>query len=446
MSFSLPPFSSLLFRCCNVSWVPAVFFISFYSGLFRFPPCFSDVAMFHEFQPPYSSFLSVPACYFFLPASQLLQSFMSSSRILHFFPFQPALFSFLLLRCCNVSWVPAIFFISFSSGLLRFLPCFSDVEMFHEFQQYWFKKIKKYWLFLSFLACSVFLAASQMLQCFMSSSHSLHFLQFRPTLLYFPPCFSYVAMFHEFQPYSSFLSVPACSVFLPVSLMLQCFMSSSLILHFFQLRPATFSSQLLRCRISWVLAILIFSFSSGLLCFPSCFSDVAKFHEFQPYIFFTSFSSGLLRFPPWFSDDATFHEFQPYSSFRSVPACYVFLPASHMLQCFMRSSHILNFFQFQPATFSSLLLRWCNLSWVPAIIFISFSSGLLCFSPWCCTVSWVPAVLFLSFSSSLLLVVLQCFMSSRLRYFPHCFMDATIGFYSMSFRMLRFPYCFAKMP
>ncbi len=220
MSFSLPPFSSLLLRCCNVSWVPAIFFISFSSSLLCFPSCFSDVEMFHEFQP-YSSFLSVPACYVFLPAS---------------------------LRCCNVSWVPAIFFISFRSGLLCFLP---DVEMFHEFQSYS--------LFLSVPACSVFLPASQMFQCFMSSSHILHFFQFRPatisslllrwcnlswvpaiffvsfssSLLRFPPCFLDVAMFHEFQPYSSFLSTPAYSVFLPVSQMLQCFMSPSNILYFF---------------------------------------------------------------------------------------------------------------------------------------------------------------------------------------------------------------------
>ncbi len=159
-----------------------------------------------------------------------------------------------------------------------------------------------------------------------------------------------------------------------------------------------------------------------------------------PALFFISFSSSLLCFPPSFSDVAMFHEFQPYSQFLSAPACYVFLLASQMLQCFMRSSHILNFIQFQPATFSSLLLRCRNVPWVLAILIISFSSGLLCFSPWCCTVSWVPAVLFLSFRSSLLLVVLQCFKSSRLRYFPHCFMDPAIGFYDFQ------AVSFAKIP
>jgi hypothetical protein len=133
--FRSAPFFSLLPRCCNVSWVPAVFLISFSSGLLYFPSCFSDVALFHEFLS-YSSFLSVSVCSVFLPASQVLQSFTSPSHILHFFQFQPALFSFLLLRCWNVSWVPDVFFISLSSNLLRFPPCFSNDATFHEFQPY----------------------------------------------------------------------------------------------------------------------------------------------------------------------------------------------------------------------------------------------------------------------------------------------------------------------
>ncbi len=53
----------------------------------------------------------------------------------------------------------------------------------------------------------------------------------------------------------------ACSICLPASQMLKCFTSSRHILHFFQFQPAPFSSLLLRCcNVSWVPAIFFISF------------------------------------------------------------------------------------------------------------------------------------------------------------------------------------------
>ncbi len=296
MSSSLPPFSSLLLRWCNVSWVPAIFFISFISGLLRFAPCFSDVAMFHEFQP-YSSFLSVPSCSIFLPASQTLQCYMSSSHIFHFFQFRRATFSSLLLRCCNVSWVPAIFFISFSS---------SRILHFFQFQPAPFSSL--------LLRC-----------CNVSWVPAIFLISFSSSLLRFPPCFSDVAMFHEFQPYSSFLYFQHCTL-----------SSFTRLLRF----PPFFGC----CNVSWVSGCTVLLFASQIL---QCF-----------------FKFCLLNLPPCFSDVEMFHEFQPYSFFLQLHAtCYVFPHSSAMLQ------------EFPPTIFSSLFHGRYN--WV---LWVSGWSVFLCFA------------------------------------------------------------------
>jgi hypothetical protein len=125
------------------------------------------------------------------------------------------------------------------------------------------------------------------------------------------------------------------------------------------------------------------------------FSRILYLIQFQPATFSLIvlqwfMSSRLLRVPPFFFAAAMFHEFQAaqFSSllfkfcnvFLNSAACSICLLASQMLTCFMSSSRLL----------------------------ISLTVVLACY---------------------VFLVVLQCFMSSRLRYFPHCFLDATIAFY-----------------